>query len=166
MYSSVPGMPQSLQNTNYTSVKANISDTRFTSSGKTRSLQQRNVEKNSTGLTWLSNQVEQVGMDLTHPQEIPVKHSQIWLYTESAREMQERKTPELGLGTGMDNRTGIFTGISPQNRYFAPVYRSAQCCSDLLSLSSYINGHSQEFDFYARFRGFLGALPRAYWQER
>ena len=78
----------------------------------------------------------------------------------------------LELGTGTDNRTGIFTGISPQNRYFAPVYRSTQCCSDLLSLSlslslsSHINGHSQEFDFYARFRGFLVALPRAYWQER
>ena len=66
----------------------------------------------------------------------------------------------LGLGTG------IFTGISPQNRYFAPVYRSTQCCSDLLSLSSYINGQSQEFDFYARFRGLLVARPRAYWQER
>ena len=73
---------------------------------------------------------------------------------------------KLGLGTSTDNRTGIFTGISPHNRYFAPVYRSTQCCSDLLSLSSYINGHSQEFDFYARFRGFLVALPRAYCQER
>ena len=77
----------------------------------------------------------------------------------------------VGLGTGTDNRTSIFTGISPQNRYFAPAYRSTQFCSDLplslsLSLSSYINGHSQEFDFYARFRGFLVALPRAYWQER
>ena len=74
----------------------------------------------------------------------------------------------LGLGTGTDNRTGIFTGISPQTQYFAPVYWSTQCCSDLLSLSlsSYINGHSQEFDFYAGFTGFLVALPRAYWQER
>ena len=74
----------------------------------------------------------------------------------------------VGLGTDTDNRTGIFTGISPQNQYFALVYRSTQCCSDLLSLSlsSYINGHSQEFDFYARFRGFLVSLPRAYWQER
>ena len=36
----------------------------------------------------------------------------------------------LGLGTGTDNRTGIFTGISPLNRYFAPVCRSTQCCSD------------------------------------
>ena len=36
----------------------------------------------------------------------------------------------LGLGTGTDNRTAIFTSISPQNRYFAPVYRSTQCCSD------------------------------------
>ena len=73
---------------------------------------------------------------------------------------------ELGMGTGTDCRTGIFTGISLQNRYFAPVYRSTQYCCDLLSLSSYINGHSQKFDFYARFRGFLVALPRAYWQER
>ena len=40
----------------------------------------------------------------------------------------------IGLGTGTDNQTGIFTGISPQNRYFAPVYQSTQCCSDLLSL--------------------------------
>ena len=45
----------------------------------------------------------------------------------------------IGLGTGTDNRTGIFTGISPQNRYFAPVYRSTQCCSDLLSLSLLIS---------------------------
>ena len=71
-----------------------------------------------------------------------------------------KSVPAIRLGTGMDNCTGIFTSISPQNRYFAPVYRSTQCCSDLLSLSSYINGHSQEFDFYARFRGFLVALPR------
>ena len=35
----------------------------------------------------------------------------------------------------MDNRTGI----SPQNRYFAPAYRSTQCCSDLLSLSLLIS---------------------------
>ena len=62
---------------------------------------------------------------------------------------------DLGLGTGTDNRTGIFTGISPQSWYFAPVYRSTQCCSDLLSHSSYINGHSQEFDFYARLEGSL-----------
>ena len=45
----------------------------------------------------------------------------------------------IGLGTGTDNRTGIFTGISPQNRYFTPVYRSTQCCSDLLSLSLLIS---------------------------
>ena len=77
-------------------------------------------------------------------------------------------TSSLGLGTGTDNRTVIFTGISSQNRYFAPVYRSTQCCSDLLSLSlsSNINGHSQDFDFYARFKGFLVALPKSYWQER
>ena len=45
----------------------------------------------------------------------------------------------VGLGTGADNHTGIFTSISPQNRYFAPVYWSTQCCSDLLSLSLLIS---------------------------
>ena len=32
----------------------------------------------------------------------------------------------LELGTGTDNHTGIFTGISPLNRYFAPVYRGTR----------------------------------------
>ena len=58
------------------------------------------------------------------------------------RGMQRRKGKkgefQIGLGTGTDNRTGIFTGISPQNRYFAPVYRSTQCCSGLLSLSLFL----------------------------
>ena len=49
---------------------------------------------------------------------------------------------------------------------YTGVHNVAVICSLSLSLSSYINGHSQEFDFYARFRGFLVALPRAYWQER
>ena len=54
------------------------------------------------------------------------------------------------------------TGILHQ---YTGVHNVAVICS-LSLLISYIKGHSQEFDFYARFRGFLVALPRAYWQER
>ena len=72
-----------------------------------------------------------------------------------------------GLGTGTDNRTGIFTLYFTPEPIFCtgiPEYTMLQCFA--LSLSSYINGHSQKFDFYTRFRGFLVALPRVYWQER
>ena len=89
---------------------------------------------------------------------------------------RERETPDLknrrvqvGLGTGTDNRTGIFyRHFTPEPVYCTciPEYTMLQSFALSLSLSSYINGHSQEFDFYARFRGFLVALPRAYWQER
>ena len=73
----------------------------------------------------------------------------------------------LGLGTGTDNRTGISPVFHPRTgilHRYTGVHNVAVICS--LSLSSYINGHSQEFDFYARFRWFLVELPRAYWQER
>ena len=43
------------------------------------------------------------------------------------------------MGTCIPSRAGIFTSISPQNQYFAPVYLSTQCCSHLLSLSLLIS---------------------------
>ena len=94
------------------------------------------------------------------------KHNHTVRYDRKEVRLARCVVMEIGLGTGTDNRACIFTGISPQNRYFVPVYQSTQCCSDLLSLSSYINGRNQEFDFYARFRVFLVVLPRAYWQEQ
>ena len=71
----------------------------------------------------------------------------------------------VGQGTGTDNRTDIFYRYFTPEPIFCtgiPEYTMLQWIA--LSLSSYINGHSQEFDFYARFRGFLVALPRAYWR--
>ena len=69
-------------------------------------------------------------------------HADLLEYRFTARDLVWLTAPltawPVGLGTGTDNRTGIFTCISPQNRYFAQytgVHNVAVICSLSLLIS-------------------------------
>ena len=132
--------------------------------GVTRSAQCKTCDRH-----FLTHLKTNVNKNLIWYEAIQTKHLDVSLESNLMKQGSSKQLPVLltvensiywtlvwrSSGTNVSLGLGIRTGISPQNRYFAPVYRSTQCCSDLLSLSPYINGHSQEFDFYASLEGSL-----------